>query len=402
MRLGHRDTIEIEKRGEAIMIIHPISYEHPKVLGHTLAVEGEIRVTYPRVEIDVTATLKGWFADDRHQFSFEIGPGKLEDKQTRDFTVALVTVPITVTLRARPKSALVFVTISAKKVGDVYTHSVSYREHEGPHRVSAYGLYAVLEELEGMADHTYVVGEDVHSGYCYSWPCGGAFEGGRFLDGSGETDGNVCDCISQRRVDIKLAGGQAGIRYLIDGVCHQAANRIMYPTRRIVAQAYGWPLSHYIYGIYGMSARDGLGIVRFVKIMDGCYPQWRKDPLATDIERNDTENAEVQALRVYWDGTTNGGISESQAADLLEQRDRVRRVRDDVIELYHEKRGHGLEAARRLNEAALECLSTNARILGNEHYESIFKLKPGFRILLCDPRIAELAFLPEDARPSLS
>jgi hypothetical protein len=92
----------------------------------------------------------------------------------------------------------------------------------------------------GLADHTYV---ECQSGV-KGWACfGGKTNGTALKSGAGST----------RRAD-KIAGASetGGLKcYLINGVCHQAANRILYPAGILVLGARGYKLSESIYGPYG-------------------------------------------------------------------------------------------------------------------------------------------------------
>ncbi|QWP76692.1 hypothetical protein J5226_24465 [Lysobacter sp. K5869] len=90
------------------------------------------------------------------------------------------------------------------------------------------------------ADHTYV---ECGSGGM-AWGCWGGKTGGRALR---EANG------STKRADA-IAGPKerAGITcYLINGVCHQAANRVLFPARITVVGARGYSLSSAIFGVYG-------------------------------------------------------------------------------------------------------------------------------------------------------
>ena len=96
-----------------------------------------------------------------------------------------------------------------------------------------------------LADHTYV---ECGSG-TKAWSCwGGKTHGRAFKSGVGST----------RRADmIAQDDERAGIRrYLIDGVCHQAANRILLPAGLTVAGARGYDLSSYIFGATGRCRLD--------------------------------------------------------------------------------------------------------------------------------------------------
>src|SRR5579859_4917644 len=92
----------------------------------------------------------------------------------------------------------------------------------------------------GLADHTYVECK----GGGKAWGCFGRKKGGTDLrSGMGST----------RRADaIAGADERAGIKcYAVNGVCHQAANRILLPARILVEGARGYRLSESVYGPYG-------------------------------------------------------------------------------------------------------------------------------------------------------
>lgn len=88
------------------------------------------------------------------------------------------------------------------------------------------------------ADHTYVT-----SSHGHVWPCWGRSSGGKLIcKGIGDTD--LADC---------LAGpdSTAGIIYGVTGVCHQTANRILYPANTTVSPADGYLGSFYAWRTYG-------------------------------------------------------------------------------------------------------------------------------------------------------
>lgn len=91
-----------------------------------------------------------------------------------------------------------------------------------------------------LADHTYVrCGNDGKA-----WGCWGGKSGGTEL---GRADGSTLRADSIAGHDEK-----AGIRcYLVNGVCHQAANRILLPAGITVRGAAGYRLSEARFGVYG-------------------------------------------------------------------------------------------------------------------------------------------------------
>ena len=88
------------------------------------------------------------------------------------------------------------------------------------------------------AEHTYV-----ESSHGHVWSCGGRSANGRSIcAGVGNTA--QADCLSQ-------LNSEAGIVYGRTGVCHQKANRILYPSAQTVSEASGYRGSLFAWGTYG-------------------------------------------------------------------------------------------------------------------------------------------------------
>jgi hypothetical protein len=94
--------------------------------------------------------------------------------------------------------------------------------------------------FDNLADHAYV--ECGNGGK--AWHCWGGNTGGTALrQAPGSTA--QADCIAQ-------PDEKAGIRcYLINGVCHQAANRIVMPANITVRGVRGYQVSNALFGTYG-------------------------------------------------------------------------------------------------------------------------------------------------------
>lgn len=112
--------------------------------------------------------------------------------------------------------------------------------------------YSIPAQFNKRWDHTYVQSDDR-----YTWECFGSDAGGSPLC-SGIGDSSFADCLSHPR--FFTFGGRrtvpgitkyAGITYGTTGVCHQAANRILYPAGVIVAAANGYGWSLFLYDTYG-------------------------------------------------------------------------------------------------------------------------------------------------------
>lgn len=98
--------------------------------------------------------------------------------------------------------------------------------------------YAISTGFLGT-DHTYVTSDNPH----YVWPCWGRGSGGRKIC-QGTGNASVANCISK-------PNSWAGIVYGVTGVCHQTANRILFPARVTVSKARGYTASRIAYGVYG-------------------------------------------------------------------------------------------------------------------------------------------------------
>jgi hypothetical protein len=97
-----------------------------------------------------------------------------------------------------------------------------------------------LDYLADLADHTYV---ECGTG-AQGWKCWGGKTGGTELQrGAGSTE---------RADQIAGSAETGGITcYLINGVCHQAANRILLPAMLTVRGARGYEVSEALFGTYG-------------------------------------------------------------------------------------------------------------------------------------------------------
>ncbi|HXH64433.1 MAG TPA: hypothetical protein VNH42_02860 [Mariprofundaceae bacterium] len=95
--------------------------------------------------------------------------------------------------------------------------------------------------LGKLADHTYVTCTGGHA-----WPCWGRSAGGKVIC-SGTGSSEQANCIAG-------PASHAGLVYAITGVCHQTANRVLWPARVLVTAARGYWISSLLYGTYGKGA----------------------------------------------------------------------------------------------------------------------------------------------------
>ena len=118
-------------------------------------------------------------------------------------------------------------------------------------------LVATLEGWTVGPIHAYAI-----SSCGLSWGCFGRAAGGSQLS-TGTGSSVEADCISQ---------GDAGILYAINGVCHQAANRILYSAGINVSGAGGYGQSVFLYGVNGRTAPRRPD-TSFVYQITRCVPQ---------------------------------------------------------------------------------------------------------------------------------
>ncbi|WP_146093246.1 MULTISPECIES: hypothetical protein [unclassified Xanthomonas] len=142
-----------------------------------------------------------------------------------------------------------------------------------------------------LADHTYV---SCGSG-AFAWGCWGGKQGGTVVDvGNGST---------LRAEKIAEPDERAGItHYLVNGVCHQAANRILKPADIVAENARGYLLSVALFHIYGRESA-GLGLFKapFFEHADvsGDIGQCLSSPYADSIGNTPAGSAAGRHSRAF-------------------------------------------------------------------------------------------------------
>jgi len=265
------------------------------------------------------------------------------------------------------------------------------------------------------ADHTYVkcgTGQK-------AWSCWGGKTGGQELRrGTGST----------KRAD-KIAGAKerAGIKcYLINGVCHQAANRILLPAGITVRGARGYTISEALYGPYGRLG--GL----FCKApfdqhpgvtgdLPACTPPPRAlartaAPALTAEDKLDYQYIQgALALYAKAKPTVRARTASASQAKAFHQElflhmasfhlgphiDRPLKSRLKSVHGKTERARGKIEAAfesdemdagefvAAINERTIAFQENMADALTRQQYRSLFELEPGETVVLADPEIVE-------------
>ncbi len=261
------------------------------------------------------------------------------------------------------------------------------------------------------ADHTYV---QCGTG-ARAWGCWGGKTGGTTLR-SGEGSTNQADAIAE-------PNERAGIKcYAINGVCHQAANRILLPAGIIVSGAKGYWLSSSLYGTYGrVRALFGLCKAPFNQHagVTGDLPQCLEDHVGVrSNSRMDSsaENREADFLKsvynLYARADRISSDDEFVASRFLEQHllltaeyrlgamfsrsvgERLSKIHTEfekrrlhIETLYDKKELRFRLFAVAFNDETLRYQDLMADALAPEQYRALFGLEHDERIVLVDPEV---------------
>jgi hypothetical protein len=264
------------------------------------------------------------------------------------------------------------------------------------------------------ADHTYV---ECGTG-AKSWSCWGGNSGGLFLNsGSGST---------KRANEIAEPNERAGIkRYLIDGVCHQAANRILLPAKILVSQARGYRLSSAIFGTYGKSPFN-----QFQDIsgdLSECFSEQTEKLIRDEFNSNENEDLKIisanleiynkYARKSYLISSNLEGfsknylnmqrdifsaevqiwgselISDKKINELSEVKYEFEyKVLNQESSLLLDDSKSPIDFIRAFNKYTNEFQSGVADILNDEEYEQLLKLDRKERLSLIDPMALDQAY----------
>ena len=263
----------------------------------------------------------------------------------------------------------------------------------------------------GLADHTYVKCSTGRADWC----CFGGKTGGSPLrHGNGST----------RRAD-SIAGSRENGNlncYLINGVCHQAANRILFPAGITVSGASGYNVSRSLFGTYGRT--NGLfgsckspfnqysGVVGdlpecvpgVMEAADMSYSQGRElvgpaisqtgqDDIQGEIELYEQANwewSEELGIKLFThmiESHLGGGVAENLKNQLTRVRAATERKRVEIEEALHKEELDFKEFAGAFDKLTLTFQRRTAEVLTTDQYVKLFGLEPEHTITLADPDI---------------
>jgi hypothetical protein len=278
-----------------------------------------------------------------------------------------------------------------------------------------------------LADHTYVKCGTGGK----AWSCWGGKTGGALLrQGAGST--NQANAIAE-------PNERAGIRcYLINGVCHQAANRILFAAGITARGARGYDVSEALFGTYGrprgpfgtcaspFNQHNGVtgdlaecaGTVSLKapkrggktaaapslrarreeqKYIRGVLAIYRQaQPLVRASARRlvgpDLEGFHLKLFMHKVEYSLRTGLGRSLSRKLQEVRLSAERSRMKLEEWFSHGEMKVGEFVKAFNSETILFQETAAGVLKANQYQALFGLKPGENVILADPRIVKRAF----------
>jgi len=264
------------------------------------------------------------------------------------------------------------------------------------------------------ADHTYVASSDG-----YVWPCWGRSSGGRLIS-SGQGSSAQANCLSQ-------SDSHAGIVYGVTGVCHQTANRVLWPSRTTVSDAAGYWASTLLYGVYGTMGLVQLAEweVRKARCSKVSGDRVTAVPLLASTKAAAEKPVAPQSAeeRVFLDKIdqlyaphvqtlTVVALAEMKAPDFLakeldliadyklgtakdpKQIASLQKTQSDILKekqnlalALNNGKITGEEYAKKVNDLFVTLLDKCSKTLSEEHYSKLLNIKPGVVFGIVDPKI---------------
>ena len=235
---------------------------------------------------------------------------------------------------------------------------------------------------EGHWDHTYVL-----SSRGQRWGCFGRSQGGEEIC-RGPGDSSLADCLA-------CDDSRAGIIYMVTGVCHQAANRILNPANIIVSKARGYPYSSSLFGDYGIgpwpqyqtclrdqhetpsyvSGPSGLEEAPSAYIIDvvGLGEYSPMPPLTGKFRDDPRQQAFRKAiderLGLDYDLGKRRGLLHAQSESFSDQ--------DKLIESFQKGRLSADSYFAELTLLTRKCFSKYEKILSKDDFVKLFDFQPG-------------------------
>lgn len=276
-----------------------------------------------------------------------------------------------------------------------------------------------------LADHTYVTCGNRAKG----WACWGGKIGGAVLrQGAGSTQ--QADRIAEPNERAVISC------YLINGVCHQAANRILFPAGITARGARGYAVSEALYGTYGrprnlfglcrapfnkhsgvtgdfpectgrtvgfseeqtasfeaaMNEPEDPDYDRYLAIVDEMYASLSAQRIEA-LDANQTKQFQLALFKALTDFRLGVTFRDSRRGQgLMEARDNVENQRIELEQHFEMDELTVGEFVSNYNSLIEEFQNNAANTLSSGEYFSLFQHEKGDTIVLGDPEIAAKAY----------
>jgi hypothetical protein len=210
-------------------------------------------------------------------------------------------------------------------------------------------------------DHTYAKSSDG-----YSWGCFGRDSAGTLL-ANATSDSSVADCLAK---PIRLPGVYAGIRYGITGVCHQAANRILYAAGITVAKAKGYGASVVTWGTYGRGPWPERDQCLRIAAPAPVLPKGDEPDMNSKTSSAGSDSrAELQVLA---DTTLGPQYDQTKIAMVINLQQMLHREQDGLVRQLDQQFITRKQYLDRLNALLRRIYSECEKILGSQDFEKLF------------------------------
>lgn len=268
------------------------------------------------------------------------------------------------------------------------------------------------------ADHTYVeCGTGAKAGSCW----GGKTGGTAFNNRTGGTARANAIAQPNERANITC--------YLVNGVCHQAANRILLPAGILVSGARGYSLSQAIFGAYGkvMGGRCHAPFNQYPGVagdLPACTPAaggaTHTRATAKQTQRQRSRNSLLRMLEKRAAGAQDalegmrinvraferevqfaldGTLSDKTAQGLREAKVKADLEHLRLCQNFERQEVNAVQFVKGFNRMTVNFQDDLANALSKVQYRRVFDLTPEERIYLADPDILDEQFGKGTQRP---
>lgn len=253
--------------------------------------------------------------------------------------------------------------------------------------------FALSTQINKNWDHVYVESDDGHS-----WGCFGGDSGGVSIC-SEAGDSAFAECLSHPQLQTIFGFIRyAGITYLADGVCHQAANRILYPANGItVASTRGYGISLGLYGTYGRNTKvpwprlshcanvrtgggsgnqaSGQAVLSTIRTKTAQFSDKIRQIYAA-AQEHETDEAIIrgQELEAFASMRLGEDFDRGKIAAVAEQQRLLRAKHDQLVQQWERGRLKPDELRAKVRAAISEMASSCETILGPRDFERLFDM----------------------------